>query len=83
VTSPTHTSDVLIAGVPWPRHKLFAVTAGFVTLLLVGALTTSVAPSVLCAAGVAVVVGVVLKALTHPRNPGLDGEAKPAVLTPE
>jgi hypothetical protein len=68
VTSPANTSDVLIAGVPWPRHKLFAVVAGFVTLLVVWALTASAAPSVLGAAGAGVVVGLVLKALTHPDN---------------
>ena len=68
MTSPTRSPDVLIAGVPWPRHKLFAVIAGLVTLLLVGALTTSAAPSVLGATAAAVVVGLVLKALTHPHT---------------
>ena len=68
MTSPTKPSDVLIAGVPWPRHKLFAVIVGFITLLLVGALTSSAAPSVLGAAGAAVVVGLVLKALTQPQS---------------
>jgi hypothetical protein len=65
MTGPVYTSDVLVAGVPWPRHKLFAVISGFVTLLVIGALTTSAAPSVLGGAGVAVVVGLVLKALAH------------------
>jgi hypothetical protein len=65
VTTPSNTSDVLIAGVPWPRHKLFAVIAGFVALVVIGALTASAAPSVLGAAGAAVVVGLVVKALTH------------------
>jgi hypothetical protein len=68
MTGPAHTSDVLVAGVPWPRHKLFAVIAGFVTLLLVGALTTSAAPSVLGGAAVAIVVGLVLKVLTQPQS---------------
>lgn len=63
---PVKTSEVLVAGVPWPRHKLFAVLAGFVTLLLVGVSTTSAAPSVLGGAGVAIVVGLVLKALAKP-----------------
>jgi hypothetical protein len=57
---------VLVAGVPWPRHKLFAVIAGFVTLLLVGMMTTSAAPAVLSGAGVAVAVGLALRALTQP-----------------
>jgi hypothetical protein len=65
MTGPTHTSNVLVAGVPWPRHKLFAVIAGFVTLLLVAALTTSAAPSVLGGTAVAILVGLVLKALAH------------------
>jgi len=65
MTGPRHSSDVLVAGVPWPRHKLFAVIAGFVTLVLVAALTTSAAPSVLGGTAVAIVVGLVLKALAH------------------
>ena len=68
MTGPTHTSNVRVAGVPWPRHKLFAVIAGFVTLLLVGMVTTSAAPAVLSGAGVAVAVGLALRALTHPRG---------------
>lgn len=68
MTGPVHTSDVLVAGVPWPRHKLFAVIAGFVALLLIGALTTSAAPSVLGGAAVAVVVGMVLKTLAQPHH---------------
>ena len=59
---------MLVAGVPWPRHKLFAVIAGFVTLLLVGMVTTSAAPAVLSGAGVAVAVGLALRALTQPRG---------------
>ncbi|AKN17261.1 hypothetical protein [Mycobacterium haemophilum] len=66
MTGPAKTSEVLVAGVPWPRHKLFAVVAGFVTLLLVGVSTASAAPAVLGGASVAVVVGLVLKALSKP-----------------
>lgn len=62
-----NTSDVLIAGVPWPRHKLFAVIAGIVTLLIVGVVTTSAAAAVLSGAGVGVAVGLLLKMLAHPR----------------
>jgi O-antigen ligase len=68
MTSPLHASCVSVAGVPWPRHKLFAVIAGFVTLLLLGVLTTSAALSVLGGAGVAIVVGLVLKRLTRPHS---------------
>ncbi|OBI89804.1 hypothetical protein [Mycobacterium asiaticum] len=61
-------SDVLVAGVPWPRHKLFAVIAGLVTLLLVGAVTASAAPAVLGGAGVGVAVGLLLKVATDLRG---------------
>jgi hypothetical protein len=59
---------VLVAGVPWPRHKLFAVIAGVLTLLLVWAITASAGPAVLGAAGVAVAVGLVSKVLTDQRD---------------
>jgi hypothetical protein len=65
-TTPMHRTDVLVAGVPWPRHKLFAVIAGLVTLLLVGLFTTSAAPSVLGGAAVAIAVGLVLKPHSRP-----------------
>jgi hypothetical protein len=61
-------SDVLVAGVPWPRHKLFAVIAGLVTLLLVGAVTASGAAAVLGGAAVAVAVGLTLRTLAHPHD---------------
>jgi hypothetical protein len=54
--------------VPWPRYKLLALIAGFAALLLVGVVTTSVAPSVLAATGVAVSVGLVLRALQQLRQ---------------
>ncbi|KZS61356.1 hypothetical protein [Mycobacterium ostraviense] len=60
--APNNT-DVLIAGVPWPRHKLFAVIAGFIALVVLGVLTTSAAASVLGATAVGIVVGLVLKVL--------------------
>ena len=61
-------SDVLVAGVPWPRHKLFAVLAGLVTLLLVGAVTASGAAAVLSGAAVAIVVGLTLRVLAQPHD---------------
>jgi hypothetical protein len=61
-------ADVLVAGVPWPRHKLFAVIAGLVTLLLVGAVTASGAAAVLGGAAVAVAVGLTLRMLAHPHD---------------
>ncbi|KZS63691.1 hypothetical protein A4G26_01030 [Mycobacterium kansasii] len=57
-------ANVLIAGVPWPRHKLFAVIAGFAALVLLGVVTMSAAAAVLGAAAVGIVVGLVLKVLT-------------------
>lgn len=68
VTTPQHAHDVLVAGVPWPRYKLLAVFAGLITVLVVGGLTTSAAPSVLAAAAVAVVVGLVLRTLSQPHH---------------
>jgi hypothetical protein len=59
--------EVLVAGVPWPRYKLVALIAGFAALLLVAVVTTSVAPSVLAATGVAVSVGLVLRAVQQTR----------------
>ncbi|CAJ1498820.1 hypothetical protein MU0083_002024 [[Mycobacterium] kokjensenii] len=43
---------VAIAGVPWPAYKLVALAVGLITLLGVGALTSSAAAAVLSAAGV-------------------------------
>jgi hypothetical protein len=69
MTQPViNSSDVLVAGVAWPRHKLFATIAGLASLLLIGAVTASAAPAVLGATGVAVAVGLVLRALTNPRD---------------
>jgi hypothetical protein len=61
-------TTVLVAGVPWPRHKVFAVVAGVLTLLLVGAVTASAGPAVLGGTGVAVAVGLVSKILTDQRD---------------
>ncbi|OBK27216.1 hypothetical protein A5634_23445 [Mycobacterium asiaticum] len=58
-----NSTDVLVAGVPWPRYKLFALIVGVAALVLIGALTGSAATAVLGATAVAVTVGLVLKAL--------------------
>jgi hypothetical protein len=69
MTLPAFSStDVLVAGVPWPRHKLFAVIAGLITLALIGMVTTSAAPAVLGGAAVALVVGLTVRALARPRG---------------
>ncbi|WP_024443131.1 MULTISPECIES: hypothetical protein [unclassified Mycobacterium] len=51
---------VPIAGVPWPAYKLVALAIGLVTLLIVGAVTSSAAAAVLTAAGACSAVWVVL-----------------------
>ena len=61
-------AEVLVAGVPWPRYKLFALIAGFAALALLGVVTTSAAASVLGAAAAGIVVGLVLKILTPPQR---------------
>lgn len=61
-------SDVLIAGVPWPRHKLFAIVTGLVALALIAVVTGSAAPSVLGSAALAVAVGLALKTVTYQRD---------------
>jgi hypothetical protein len=47
VTSGT---EVRIAGVPWPVYKLVALGIGLLVLLVVGVVTTSLAPAVVAAA---------------------------------
>ncbi|MCV7384565.1 hypothetical protein [Mycolicibacter longobardus] len=52
--------QVPIAGVPWPAYKLIALAVGLVTLLGVGAVTSSAAAAVLTAAGLCSAVWLVL-----------------------
>jgi hypothetical protein len=69
MTLPALTStEVLVAGVPWPRHKLFAVLAGLLTLVVVGVVTTSAAPAVLGGAAVGVAVALALRSLARQRD---------------
>ncbi|SRX95410.1 hypothetical protein MSP7336_03679 [Mycobacterium shimoidei] len=76
VTAPRHlhlpagftgpfNGTVLVAGVPWPRYKLVALLAGLATILVVVVLTASAAASVLAAAGVASVLGLLLRTLSQ------------------
>ncbi|OBJ50065.1 hypothetical protein [Mycobacterium sp. 1423905.2] len=65
--SAASSSDVLIAGVPWPRHKVFAVLVGVASLLVIAAVTASAAPAVLGAAALAVAVGLVLRVFEQSR----------------
>ena len=52
-----------VAGVPWPVYKLAALAAGFLVVLIVGALTTSTGPAVLSGAATGTVVWLALFAM--------------------
>ncbi|BBY35718.1 hypothetical protein BST33_04950 [Mycolicibacter minnesotensis] len=54
---------VAIAGVPWPTYKVVALALGILTLLAVGAVTSSAATAVLTAAGVCTAAWLVLGVL--------------------
>ncbi len=56
-------TDIPVAGVPWPAHKLLALAAGVLTVVLVAAVTGTAAPAVLGGAAVAAVAWVALGAL--------------------
>jgi hypothetical protein len=46
------TTEVTIAGVPWPRYKVIALIVGLVVTLVVGTVTMKAAPAVLAGAAV-------------------------------
>lgn len=56
-------TDIPVAGVPWPAHKLLALAAGLLTVALVAAVTGTAAPAVLSGAAVAATAWVVLAAV--------------------
>jgi len=56
-------TDIPVAGVPWPVHKLVALAVGVVTLALIGLLSGAAAPAVLSAAAVTAAVWAALAAL--------------------
>ena len=58
MTTPT---EVRIAGVPWPLHKLAALAAGLVVLVIVGVVTMNPGPAVVAAVTVGTVVGLTLR----------------------
>ncbi|HZQ32546.1 MAG TPA: hypothetical protein VFB19_12535 [Mycobacterium sp.] len=62
------TSDVSIAGVPWPRYKVIALVAGLVVAVVVGIVTTNTAPTVLVGAAVGTLVWLGLGAAQHLRG---------------
>lgn len=48
----TTSTEVRIAGVPWPAYKLVALAIGGLVLVVVGLATASVGPAVLSSAAV-------------------------------
>jgi len=50
------TSDVSVAGVPWPTYKLLALAVGLLVLLVVAVITSTAAPAVLGGAAAATVI---------------------------
>ena len=52
----TTSTEVRIAGVPWPAYKLVALAVGAMVLIVVGIATTSAASAVLSAAAATAVV---------------------------
>lgn len=61
-------SQVPIAGVPWPVHKVVALVAALVALLVIGSATASVAAAVLTAAGIGTAVWLALGLLRRSRR---------------
>jgi hypothetical protein len=59
----TSGSEVRIAGVPWPVYKLVALAVGVLMFVIVGVVTTSLAPAVLSASAAATVVWLALGAV--------------------
>ena len=64
----TLTTQVPIAGVPWPLYKLLALAAGLLALAAVGLVTGSAAPAVLTAAAVTTAVWVAFGVLRRSRG---------------
>lgn len=56
MTTPT---EISVAGVPWPTHKVVALIVGLLVLMAIGVVTTSLGPAVLAAAAAATVVWLV------------------------
>jgi hypothetical protein len=63
----TTSTEVRIAGVPWPAYKLIALAVGALVLLVVGLATTSGAAAVLAATSATAVVWLGLS-LFHSSN---------------
>ena len=61
----TTSTEVRIADVPWPAHKLFALAVGVLVFIAVGLFTASAGPAVLSAAAAATLVGLGHRALSR------------------
>ncbi|BDX32540.1 hypothetical protein TUM20985_30870 [Mycobacterium antarcticum] len=53
----TTSTEVRIADVPWPAHKLLALAVGILVFVAVGLFTASAGPAVLSAAAAAALIG--------------------------
>jgi hypothetical protein len=67
-TIASASSEVRLAGVPWPIYKLVALTIALAVLLIVGIATASAAPAVLAAAAAGTVVWLGLGVFHSPRH---------------
>ncbi|MBJ7338455.1 hypothetical protein [Mycolicibacterium sp.] len=52
----TTSTEVRIAGIPWPAYKLIALVVGILVLVVVGVATMSASPAVLSGAASAAIV---------------------------
>jgi hypothetical protein len=62
------TTEVTIAGVPWPLYKVVALVVGLLVTLVVGVITLETAPAVLAGAGVGTLAWVVFGRLQRSRD---------------
>lgn len=60
-------TTVSIAGVPWPAFKVVALLLGAVVFVIVGVMSSAVAPAVLTATAVTVVAWLILGATARLR----------------
>jgi hypothetical protein len=56
------TTEVTIAGVPWPRYKVVALVVGLIVAFVVGVVTMNPAPAVLAGAASGALTWLVLGA---------------------
>ena len=66
VTSKT--TEVTIAGVPWPRYKVVALVVGLIVAVVVGVVTMNPAPAVLAGATAGTLAWLVLGAAARSRD---------------